>query len=1182
MNATCGCCTGIEIAVPASEVNPPGLTALTYRAGTYATFFETMLARLSTIPALTTRDPSDPSIALLDAWAVVADVLTFYQERIANEGYLPTALERRSLLELARLIGYRLRPGVAASVKLAFTVSSGFQGSIPAGTRAQSVPGAGQSPQFFETSAAFEARDVWNALAPRLTRPTVITPAPAVPPAKVQDQSATDQDVTQTAADVIDTIYADGVTTNLKAGNALLFVFGGGPGQQCLRIVGDVDAQGASNRTEVTLAADPGYSGALLLYVFLAKAEYGFPGSDIAASVAQILTVLLGNLGQGAPLETAVGLLRAALPQVALQRSVADARGFTRVSAFVGQLVRALQTLIVEAGSGGAAGSLAMRATGARGNLNFAVVPGGLAGSPLARLGSIVAPLALPPSVQPANALRLTRSVGQSFAPQSDLAPRLIAALKPGISDVLYPAWKGLATPAGSVEVFAARVKATLFASSYTGLATVSDGQAPSFKAPPTLATAWVALAVASDGYDTIALDTTYEQVTAGSWIAIDRPLLDASSNVAGRTTTYHIVTAARTANVDTTIGYSAKATLLTLAPPWLSDAAEAGTLQAYTGVPVVLRDTVVYAQAEALALVEEPLDTDVQGSSIDLDDVYDGLEAGRWIIVSGTRTDIPNASGVEASELAMIAGVEQGTQAPLCVAFPLTAPPFAQVYYTTAADANGDRLVVGELNDAAVAAVRQLPLPQMLNQQYCAQIEVAAGVYVNAYVPSATERAGSFPSFEGMLVDPKTHVPLAGGTIVTKGNALFAWRISDEKLHTVLTLAAPLAYSYDRGSITIYGNVTDATHGQSTGEVLGNGDATRAFATFGLSQSPLTYLSAPTAAGAMSTLTVQVNELDWNEVGDFTEAGPKQRVFVTRENDAGQTSVIFGDGVHGARPPTGTANLKATYRYGIGAAGNVDAAQISQLATHPLGAQGVLNPLAATGGADADTLAQARANAPLAVMALDRLVSVRDYADFARTYAGIGKAVASRISDGRELLVHVTIAGAGDIPIDPSSDLFANLLLSLQTYGDPYQPVAVDVRSVRLIVMSAVVGLSADYVWEDVAPKIRAALLARFAFDARSLGQTAFQSEAVLAAQSVKGVAFVNITVFDGVPEDVTVAQLAGLGNTLRARQYVRAQLARIDPKVAPGSPGRIAPAELVFMTPDIPDTLILTEAGS
>ena len=180
---------------------------------------------------------------------------------------------------------------------------------------------------------------------------------------------------------------------------------------------------------------------------------------------------------------------------------------------------------------------------------------------------------------------------------------------------------------------------------------------------------------------------------------------------------------------------------------------------------------------------------------------------------------------------------------------------------------------------------------------------------------------------------------------------------------------------------------------------------------------------------------------------------------------------MTFGNGVRGARVPTGTANIKAMYRYGMGSDGNVDAGQISQLATHPLGAQGVINPLPASGGADPDTLSQARINAPLSVTALDRLVSVSDYADFCRVYAGIGKSSAVRLSDGRQLTVHVTVAGVEDSPIDMGSDLYANLLASLQTYGDPHQPVELAVRRVRLIVLAATVGLSSDYFWDDVAP---------------------------------------------------------------------------------------------------------------
>ena len=99
----CGCCEGTEPLTPRTIFNRPGLDALAYRIGTQSAFLETMKAELSSaaLAGLTTREGSDPSIALLDAWAVVADVLTFYQERIANEGYLRTATERRSVLELA-------------------------------------------------------------------------------------------------------------------------------------------------------------------------------------------------------------------------------------------------------------------------------------------------------------------------------------------------------------------------------------------------------------------------------------------------------------------------------------------------------------------------------------------------------------------------------------------------------------------------------------------------------------------------------------------------------------------------------------------------------------------------------------------------------------------------------------------------------------------------------------------------------------------------------------------------------------------------------------------------------------------------------------------------------------------------------------------------------------------------
>ncbi|WP_031167641.1 baseplate J/gp47 family protein [Streptomyces durhamensis] len=134
--------------------NPPGLPSLRTRIGTFGSFRRTMLERIavrSELAALTTRDPDDHAVALVEQWAVLADVLTFYGERYANEAYLGTATRDESLHRLVRLIGYRPRPGVSATTTLAFTLGARTAVSVPTGFAVQSVPGPGEEPQTFET-----------------------------------------------------------------------------------------------------------------------------------------------------------------------------------------------------------------------------------------------------------------------------------------------------------------------------------------------------------------------------------------------------------------------------------------------------------------------------------------------------------------------------------------------------------------------------------------------------------------------------------------------------------------------------------------------------------------------------------------------------------------------------------------------------------------------------------------------------------------------------------------------------------------------------------------------------------------------------------------------------------------------------------------------------------------------
>jgi hypothetical protein len=166
----------------------------------------------------------------------------------------------------------------------------------------------------------------------------------------------------------------------------------------------------------------------------------------------------------------------------------------------------------------------------------------------------------------------------------------------------------------------------------------------------------------------------------------------------------------------------------------------------------------------------------------------------------------------------------------------------------------------------------------------------------------------------------------------------------------TTLVLEKAMQNSYDPFSVKIYANVARATHGESVHEVLGSGDSAQANQHFTLRKQPLTYVSAPTPSGTESTVEVRVNDVKWQEVPSLYGLDERVRSYITRTDDDGKSTLIFGDGKSGARLPTGQENVLATYRTGIGMQGMVRAGQLSLLMTRPLGVKGVINPLAPTG----------------------------------------------------------------------------------------------------------------------------------------------------------------------------------------------------------------------------------------
>jgi len=331
----------------------------------------------------------------------------------------------------------------------------------------------------------------------------------------------------------------------------------------------------------------------------------------------------------------------------------------------------------------------------------------------------------------------------------------------------------------------------------------------------------------------------------------------------------------------------------------------------------------------------------------------------------------------------------------------------------------------------------------------------------------------------------------------------------------TTVTLKEGLRHSYKRSTVTLNANVVPATHGETTQEVLGSGDAGRSFQTFFLRQKPLTCTFPPGAGTRESSLEIRVDDVRWREVSTFFGSGPKDHVYVVRESDDGTTHVQFGDGRQGARLPTGRENVRATYRKGIGLEGIVEADQLSLLLTQPLGVKGVTNLLAPQGAEDPQSLEDARVNIPRAVLTLDRIVSLQDYEDFARDFPGVAKAHASWIWNGQTRGVLLTLLGPNGRLISDTGQPADPLRKAITTRGISRVPIRIVSRPPSLFAVRGVVRVEPDRLAIRVEAAVMASLRAAFSFSAREFGQGVSRSEVIAVVQNVPGVAIVQINGF-------------------------------------------------------------------
>lgn len=346
---------------------------------------------------------------------------------------------------------------------------------------------------------------------------------------------------------------------------------------------------------------------------------------------------------------------------------------------------------------------------------------------------------------------------------------------------------------------------------------------------------------------------------------------------------------------------------------------------------------------------------------------------------------------------------------------------------------------------------------------------------------------------------------------IVDNGAATLETTLADFDAAAVrIDLADALPSGTTAGNLKIYANVVNAGHGERRAQrVLGSGDGTRGSQHFALEVSDLSFVAdAAMSAGVRAAVEIVVAGETWTQVSTLKDSGPTDAHYQVRIDQDGNADIQFGDGRHGRRLPSGGNNIRVSFRQGSGVAGNLDPGSlVKPIKPHPL-LESLAQPIASSGGADRESNADLRENAPATLLALDRAVSLEDFSQLARGHASVWQAHAFRLAPGlgqRERLEVVVMAAGGGMP---SAALKAELQAFLLARAQPGMAIGISDYSRLTFRLSVTVRVRSDaFERETVQDAVLAALQAAFTEQARQLGQPLYRGEIYKVVDAVAGV---------------------------------------------------------------------------
>lgn len=256
-----------------------------------------------------------------------------------------------------------------------------------------------------------------------------------------------------------------------------------------------------------------------------------------------------------------------------------------------------------------------------------------------------------------------------------------------------------------------------------------------------------------------------------------------------------------------------------------------------------------------------------------------------------------------------------------------------------------------------------------------------------------------------------------------------------------------------------------------------------------------------------------ETNVTEWQLVTDLLDYASDARVFKVTTSTKGVTSIVFGDGLRGARPDLGL-NVYAYYRVGGGTSGNLASGMIKDLVNGYDGLY-VASSSAMTDGRDAETLQSVRANAVRVNRVQDRAVALRDYRDLALSIQGVAKASALGNTTSQ-----VTVFTMGQDNYPTADDLVNTVERYLQARASI--GVRVIVNSGSLVPVQAgteddpiVLGVYDNFRASDVLLKGKQALQTVLSDDETSFGMTLPVSRIFRVLDEIPGVEYVKIPLF-------------------------------------------------------------------